>query len=244
MGALAMTSGDPDVPVEPGVTGRTGAVGVVGVAGAAVDPAPLGVCVSTGALALANVPVRDELEPVPFPVVSTGALALTAGEPDVPVEPDAPAEPEVTGRTGAVGAVVTGRTGAVGAVVTGSTGAVGVLGVTGSTGAVGVVGVAGAAVDPAPLGVCVSTGALALANVPVRDELFPESVPFPVVSTGALALTAGDPDVPVEPVVAGRTGAVEPEVTGRTGAIGALGVAGRTGAAWLVRLGKDTGAMA
>ena len=233
MGALAMTSGDPDVPVEPGVTGRTGAVGVVGVAGAAVDPAPLGVCVSTGALALANVPVRDELEPVPFPVVSTGVLALTAGEPDVPVEPDAPAEPEVTGRTGAVGAVVTG-----------STGAVGVLGVTGSTGAVGVVGVAGAAVDPAPLGVCVSTGALALANVPVRDELFPESVPFPVVSTGVLALTAGDPDVPVEPVVAGRTGAVEPEVTGRTGAIGALGVAGRTGAAWLVRLGKDTGAMA
>ena len=232
MGALAMTSGDPDVPVEPGVTGRTGAVGVVGVAGAAVDPAPLGVCVSTGALALANVPVRDELEPVPFPVVSTGVLALTAGEPDVPVEPDAPAEPEVTGRTGAVGAVVTGRTGAVGAVVTGSTGAVGVL------------GVAGTADDPAPLGVCVSTGALALANVPVRDELFPESVPFPVVSTGVLALTAGDPDVPVEPVVAGRTGAVEPEVTGRTGAIGALGVAGRTGAAWLVRLGKDTGAMA
>jgi hypothetical protein len=57
MGALAMTSGNPDVPVEPGVTGRTGAVGVVGVAGTAADPAPLGVCVSTGALALANVPV-------------------------------------------------------------------------------------------------------------------------------------------------------------------------------------------
>jgi hypothetical protein len=67
-------------------------------------------------------------------------------------------------------------------------------------------------------------------------------VPFPVVSTGALALTAGDPGVPVEPVVAGRTGAVEPGVTGRTGAVepgvtgrtgavGALGVAGRTGAA-------------
>ena len=36
MGALAMTSGDPDVPVEPGVTGRTGAVGVLGVAGTAV----------------------------------------------------------------------------------------------------------------------------------------------------------------------------------------------------------------
>jgi hypothetical protein len=70
-------------------------------------------------------------------------------------------------------------------------------------------------------------------------------VPFPVVSTGALALTAGDPDVPVEPVVAGRTGAVGAlGVAGRTGAVGALGVAGRTGAAWLVRLGKDTGAMA
>jgi hypothetical protein len=68
-------------------------------------------------------------------------------------------------------------------------------------------------------------------------------VPFPVVSTGALALTAGDPDVPVEPVVAGRTGAAGPEVTGRTGAVGAV-VTGRTGAAWLVRLGKDTGAMA
>jgi len=53
-----LTSGDPDVPdvpVEPDVTGRTGAVGA-GVVGAADDPVPLGLCVATGALALANVP--------------------------------------------------------------------------------------------------------------------------------------------------------------------------------------------
>jgi hypothetical protein len=65
-GALALTNGDPDVPVVVGVWD------------------------CTGALALTTVPDPPELPLVPLPVVSTGVLALTNGDPDVPgvaVEP-------------------------------------------------------------------------------------------------------------------------------------------------------------
>lgn len=45
-----------------------------------------------------------------------------------------------------------------------------------------------------------ATGVLTSANVPKCDGPFPEPVPFPVVSTGALTLTRGEPEAPAAPL--------------------------------------------
>jgi hypothetical protein len=76
-GASVLINGDRDVPVPD------------------VPLVPdVGDCACTGALVLTNVPVvPDPSEPVPFPVVFTGASVLINGDRDVPV-PDVPVVPE------------------------------------------------------------------------------------------------------------------------------------------------------
>jgi len=161
-----------------------GAAAVAGATGVTVMPdgvgvaTPFGLCVATGASAVTNVPEVDEpsVALLPFPVVLTGASALTTGGPDVAVVPVVPVVPEDVGTVGTVGAV-------------------GTTGVAGRT---------------TPLGLPLATGASALTNVPEVDEPSVALLPFPVVLTGASALTTGDPDVPDVPDATGTNRSVRP----------------------------------
>jgi hypothetical protein len=153
----------------------------------------------------AGVPVAPDVIGVAAPsgfCVATEVSALT----NVPVVDEPSVEPSP------LPVVLTG----VVALTAGVPDVVEVVDAAGDPDAAKVVDVAGVA---APLGSCVATGASALTNVPSRGALPPEPVLLPVVFTGAKAPTAGDPDVPVEPVDTGANSSVRPR--GDAGALAA-----------------------